>query len=605
MQIHVGASNFFSLFNDSNVGVPSFQRNYSWTRDQIEQFALDVFNTAKTGEAHFWGPIVVLRLEGSPKLLQVIDGQQRITTAIIFLSLLRDAAGELSDRIINAGTPGAFDVSQKVRPFLFQPPTYVESRFAGSYLVEAVLREYVITDPTVPGAPGEPVVTRKKITKGGAGMTPDQKKFSKELRKAYLQLKESLEKELNDQPESERKNLINRLFDAVTNLFEIHTMQLSNEDDAYVLFESLNDRGLRLNPSDLLKTYTLRAVKNSSSPMTVEMALESWDETVSALGDFDFTKFLRHYLLTQTDNAIQSRQIFKEFKKRVGSLGELGAQKNLIQIKAAANTYATLLGELQYETEEIRDAFARMNSYSDTHRVFLLGLVQAMGEDQETLRLLTRTIEFLSFRWIAAGQNAQELESIYQKKVRGLLQNPTEIYARDLSRELIALAPTEQKLDNLTNSDSPALQRYVLRRIEASGGGAIAGTPHIEHLAPKNPAANNPHWINAIAKKESLDPNELVYDDYVSNWGNLTLLEHKINISISNLPWPEKLAGNDRYKGINASNYGLNTYIKTLPAWRKVEILKREVWIKGCVSTLLSEEWVRTGLARIEVWNGE
>ena len=59
------------------------------------------------------------------------------------------------------------------------------------------------------------------------------------------------------------------------------------------------------------------------------------------------------------------------------------------------------------------------------------------------------------------------------------------------------------------------------------------------------------------------------------------------------------------YRGINASNYGLNTYIKTLPAWRKVEILKREVWIKGCVSTLLSEEWVRTGLARIEVWNGE
>lgn len=226
-----------------------------------------------------------------------------------------------------------------------------------------------------------------------------------------------------------------------------------------------------------------------------------------------------------------------------------------------------------------------------------------MGEYQESLRLMTRTIEFCLFGGLLQVKMPRNL-SRFIKKVRGLLQNPTEIYARDLSRELIALAPTEQKLDNLTNSDSPALQRYVLRRIEASGGGAIAGTPHIEHLAPKNPAANNPHWINAIAKKRALIQTNL-YTTIMSPIGNLTLLEHKINISISNLTWPEKLAGNDRYKGINASNYGLNTYIKTLPAWRKVEILKREVWIKGCVSTLLSEEWVRTGVARIEVWNGE
>jgi hypothetical protein len=604
MQINIGATNISNLFNGTTtVSVPSFQRNYSWAKDQIEQFLLDIYESAESHQPHFWGPIVLLRLPASHSDLQIIDGQQRITTTMIFLSIVRDKALELPDRIINPGTPGAFDIAPAVRNFIFQPPIFATPRFTGSYMIEDILKTYVLADPQAPGAPGQPPVARPLITPRGAGMTAGVRTYTRELRAAHIQMNKSLTDKLTALNDSAKKTLIADLFTALTTNFEIHTMELTNEDDAYILFESLNDRGLRLNPSDLLKTLTLREVRANPGHLTVDQALTTWDETVANLGEYDFTKFLRHYLLTLTNDKVQSRKIFGEFKKQISQLGPLGAVLNLNQVKAASDHYSTLLGVTNHPDPQLRESFERMNGYSDTHRVFLLGLLQC-GLDTQSMRLLTRAIEYLSFRWISAGWNAQELETIYQSLIRQLIGNPTATTAVNIKNDILTKAPNNAAISGVTRNDSANLQRYVLRRIEASTGGAIAGVPNIEHLAPQNPPAGDLHWYAAVAQKDTPDANGLYYDDYVSNWGNLTLLEDKLNKSIQNSPWPQKLNGNGNYAGISASNYNINGYIKTLPGWTAIEILKREQWIATCVTTLLSPSWVNNGTANIAMWNG-
>lgn len=610
MQITTGASNLLNLFNErgtSTVSVPSFQRNYSWTEIQIEQFLTDVYASAEDDEAHFWGPIVVLRHPQNPSNLEIIDGQQRISTTIIFLSLLRDQAFALPSRVINEGTPGSFDIAPAVRNFLFRQPLYNQTKFSGSYLIDDILQAYVLADPD----------GRPKLTKRGAKMSAATKKQTRELRAAYLKMSESLMKKLAAIPENDRKNFVYQVFDALTRNFEIHTMELTSEDDAYLLFESLNDRGLRLNPSDLLKTFTLREIRDSTSGSDLEEAIEKaltdWDETVSNLGDYDFTKFLRHYLLTLTDDKVQTGKIFAQFKKQISSLGKHGALKNLKSLNRASEHYAALLGNPEDEKgfdQELLAAFIRMNRYSDTHRVFLLGMLECELE-VESQHLLTRSVEYLSFRWIGAGKNAQELETLYQTQIRALISAPTAAKAKKVAADLVDAAPDDKALEELTSSESTELQRYILRRIESSTGGAIAGIPHIEHLAPQNPDKDDSHWFQAVAKAETdakkKDPDAKgpFYEDYSSNWGNLTLLEDALNKSIKNSPWPKKLAGSGKYKGISASNYNINGHIKTMPKWTAVEIGLREKWIKKCISELVSKKWVNGEKITIEMWDGK
>ncbi len=607
MQITTGAADIYNLFSSggtSTVSVPSFQRNYSWTKDQVSQFLSDIYECAENNQSHFWGPIVVLRDPQKPTELQIIDGQQRITTTIIFLSILRDRAKELTDPIINPGTPGAYDITPAVRNFLYQPPLYTHPRFSGSYLIDEVLQKYVLADPTSPAANGGPDVPRPPLTVRGAQMSASLKTQTKELRSAYLQMSKSIDEKLTALPDGQKKLLVANLFTALTSHFEIHTMELNNEDDAYILFESLNDRGLRLNPTDLLKTFTLREVKNNPGALTVDEALDDWDDMVENLGDFDFTKFLRHYLLTKSDNKIQTGKIFREFKNQISSLGKNGAVQNLTRVKSASVNYAILLGKVAHPDNSLSAAFTRMNLYSDTHRVFLLGMLET-GLPIGSLQLLTRSIEFLSFRWIAAGKNAQDLETLYQRSVRELLSNSTAATASKISQDLMNAAPSQQEFDDLTRTESIGLERYILRRIEASTGGAIAGVPHIEHLAPQNPSTTDTHWFTAIAKKDQLDKNGFDYDDYKINWGNLTLLEDSLNKSIRNSPWPTKIAGTGRYKGISASNYNLNGHIRTMKQWTADDILRREKWLKTCIGQLLSPQWVNSGNATITMWNGK
>lgn len=607
MQINTGAPDIYNLFSSNgttSVSVPSFQRNYSWTKDQVGQFVTDIFECARDNNPHFWGPIVVLRDPKSPAELQIIDGQQRITTAMIFLSILRDRSLELTDRIIHPGTPGAYDIAPIVRNFLFQPPLYATPRFSGSYLIDDILKKFVLADPSSPAPKGGALIPRPPLTVRGAKMSATLKTQTKELRSAYLLMSKSIDKELASHKASEQKNFIASVFTALTTNFEIHTMELINEDDAYLLFESLNDRGLRLNPSDLLKTFTLREVKNNPGATTVQQALEDWDDMVENLGDFDFTKFLRHYLLTKTDGKVQTGKIFTEFKRQIGKLGKNGALQNLTNVKAASENYAILLGKVAHTDKDLTDSFVRMNGYSDTHRVFLLGMLEA-GLPIGSLHLLTRTIEFLSFRWIAAGKNAQDLENLYQESVRALLAKPTAATATQIAADLMKKAPNEPEFDDLTRTEAVGLERYILRRIESSTGGAIAGVPHIEHLAPQKPAKTDTHWFTAVAKPDVPDTKGFDYDDYKTNWGNLTLLEDSLNKSIKNSPWPTKVKGTGRYEGISASNYNINSHIKTLKKWSGPDILRREKWIKKCISELVSAKWVKTGKATITMWDGK
>jgi hypothetical protein len=603
MQITPGARNLGNFFDGVKVRIPSFQRNYSWTKKQVEQFLADVYGTAESEVNHFWGPLVVLRRPEAPRELEVIDGQQRLTTAVVMLAALRDHAATLSQPMVNPGTPGQWPAFTAVRNFLFQPPTLSQPKFEGSYLIAKVLSERIIADPTTPDANGG-VVSRPPLSRNGGGMTVAERKHSKELRTAYTQIQESLSKKITAQPtDAAKTQYVASVFFALTTRFEIYTLELSNEDDAFVLFESLNDRGLRLNPADILKTLTLHDISQSPGIMSVDKALETWDDAAESLGDLDFTKFLRHYLLTKTTRKVQNHRIVSEFRELIERLNPDGACKNLLDIENAAMHYSFALGITKHPDAQLAECFERMNRYSDTHRVFAIALLKTQI-DMPSKRRLARAVEFLSYRWITAGQNAQELESLYQKLSHALAADQRASGVDTVVAELVKAAPDDARfISSLTENDSPHMLRYLLYRIEESQGGGLSASTDLEHLAPQSPAAHSAYWHGKIASTSEPDASGLLYENYVDSWGNITLLESKLNKSIKNSEWPQKVAGVGNYKGLNASNYSVNSTLKTLPEWTGEMIRHRESWLTECALSLVSTNWVDTGVATVAMWN--
>ena len=605
MNINLGARSLNAMFLEGpHIEIPSFQRNYSWTKYQISQFLTDVYASAEQGTNHFWGPIVILKRSIPLTVMEIIDGQQRITTAVIMLSLLRDQARKLVEPMANQGAPGQWEVYPAIRNFLFQAPTYANQKFRGSYLISDVLAKYVIADPEIPSPNNAPPKVRETMTARSSSLTPSQKRYSKELRAAYRLMGESLQKEIASKPTDRAKTrFVSELFMALTQRFEIYTLELTDENDAFVLFESLNDRGLKLNPTDILKTVTLNAIRDRNGSAAVESALDIWDGSVEVLGDYDFTKFLRHHLLIKTDRSVQNGTIVREFRSRIEALGENGAHRNLEELERSAGLYAQLLGTTPHPDQRLRECFLRISRYSDTHRVFLLGMLHT-SIDISSQRKLARAIEYLSFRWIASGMNAQQLETIYQTQVRLLIENQTTEGANAVVEHLINAAPDDAKFgDALVQSDSPDLMRYVLFRIEESQGGGLLATTDLEHLAPQRPGANRDYWTTNVASDQKPDQYDRTYDDYVDSWGNVTLLESRLNQSIKNSVWETKISGSGSLKGLTASNYRLNEAIKEAPSWTADHIKNREAWIRATAISLIGATWVRTGQRVVEMWN--
>ena len=82
MEIKADSESLSHIFAGNNtIVVPDYQRNYAWQGAQIDSFVDDLLQAVKEGDSHFFGPIVLLKPHNASEG-QLIDGQQRITTAI-------------------------------------------------------------------------------------------------------------------------------------------------------------------------------------------------------------------------------------------------------------------------------------------------------------------------------------------------------------------------------------------------------------------------------------------------------------------------------------------------------------------------------------------
>lgn len=528
----------YRLFKDHEYQIPPYQRDYSWDTEQWEQLWNDLSDFKSIApEEHFLGPLIVTPTEGGSDTFEVIDGQQRLTTLQIIISIIRDAWIQMGDR--SHTTQGvSVPNRQMTSDLIFSLTPAVRHNFTPNKHLRKIFKDFVQTPF---GDPGRKFFDNKEALLGYA-----YNDRASELVRAYKYFYSRI---IALGEEDLRK--FEQFFLQKVRLLKVIAGGSSN---AFLLFETLNYRGLELTQTDLVKSYLFSRILTED---VHDHYVNEWDRVVDNIGGKSPDLFLRHYLLLYSKK-VMKRDIYAEIKRKYETREQAIAFVD--DLSKFSNLYSYLVRETEFEGHNreilnvLFDDLALLNV--DTQNIYLLAILYQFYSERTTVDLekienAARLSETLSFRWITCGRNAQDLESIYQQAASMVMDEETpEDNFEEAQKLILDSLPSDQEFQSaLQNSIIKSNRRgqYILRKIDEWQNGDTSSYVlmdptklHLEHIAPQRPSFDS-DWKSQMK-------GELNYREVIYRIGNMMLLRDRINRSVSNFSFEKKLA---RYKKQN------------------------------------------------------
>jgi uncharacterized protein with ParB-like and HNH nuclease domain len=322
------ATPLLSLFEQKiRFEVPLFQRQYVWSREQqweplwedISRKFVEYLEGRKDAPVHFLGAMVLdQKLTPSTHVVkrQVIDGQQRLTTLQIFLAAFRDFCREQECEELAKEFDGythnkGMMANPEVDKFKVWPTQLDRAQFAD---VVGIGSRAAIEDK-------HPLVRQKYARKYDPRprMVEAYLFFSDQIRECFL----GTESEPPIAAENALEERIELAFQALKNALQIVAIDLEKEDDAQVIFETLNARGEPLLPADLLRNYIfLRAARlNEGQEELYEKYWRRFDDefwrTEVRQGRLNRPRsdlFMQHFLASRQTVDIPIKHLFVEYR---------------------------------------------------------------------------------------------------------------------------------------------------------------------------------------------------------------------------------------------------------------------------------------------------
>jgi hypothetical protein len=511
MIINVDKTNLNRLLGVPNrqLTIPAYQRPYAWEAEQVDELWHDIVETL--GSNHFMGSVVLCSPDQARP--EVIDGQQRLTTIILLLALIRDEYQLRKPDLVGR-------IQQFLQNAYAEPD--LRFKFRPGNANARVFTDFILCAPDDDSR--RDWTTVRQLASHELNRNLRMIENVERLKSYLIPWLAASDNPLQALEQIERK--------IMTGL-EFVVIDVPDIANAFIIFETLNDRGLALSAGDLLKNHLLAAAAKSSE--SVEALAADWDMIIDSLEGGDITRFLRHYLLTQHAQ-VQKDDVFALFKKEVGSRGVKPLVKDL---KLMARFYGQFIKPELVANQAVREAYQNLNTLRATMCYSAL-LAASSALDNDTLRDFARLCEVLTFRYSTiCSKDSKELERFYHQAAKVLAANGAEGLG-EARKILEAAAPSSEEFVLAFRQQSMGRQyivNYIFRGIEnhlSPEEKTLLNTQqvHIEHIMPQTLSLA---WREALG--EDADQHEL----FVNRWGNLTLLGGKLNITASNQPFAEKL----------------------------------------------------------------
>jgi hypothetical protein len=525
--------NLLSLTNPPIV-VPDWQRNYSWTTSEVETFWNDLihFDGAYPGDTinaqeYFLGSVVIVDNAVSHLLL---DGQQRLATSAILLSVIRDflkrssrdAATRIQTRYLSD-----FDDAADRTTYKMTLNTY-DRDFFKREILESRDGDYAIPEP---GIESHRLVHQARAFFEGQFETTFARHATPE--------------------EAHRWAL--RICTVLTNHMSVVAVLSEDEDNAASVFETLNDRGIGLSTPDLLRNLLLRRAPEPERQEIIDL----WREILEMEGDPNLKTFLRHYWVSRYGD-IKTQSLYREIKARIlaDNVSSLDLSRSL---RDAATIYESLL-LARDDSNEVASLLADVNALGAS--ALYPALLSAFQVDSDQVGPLLRALIATYMRHTVIGrkENSRVEDTVF-RLARDLRANGD--FAASINT-LRAFAPADPEFANTFATASVSRMeaaRYVLRELEhdlrRAGELQVAPPPrtHVEHIYPQNPPP------------ERRSPQ---HASIVNRIGNLTLLAGRLNAAAKNAAFVDKLPYYQQ------SELLLNAEIRQNAEWRIEEISLRQ-----------------------------
>lgn len=535
--------------------IPRFQRPYSWERENIEDFWTDVF--VNSGPDYFIGSMVVFKPENSDTAF-VVDGQQRLTTITMLLAALRNAFRDNGFEDSAAGIQSLIerrDIDNNDQ-YSLQTETsypYFQEHIQSSKAPQA--------DPEI-GREEEALsltfgffTTQLKVTVNAIKIdkTSDQKSKSNRIKKKLSELRDKLLS------------------------LKVIYIDLDNEDDAYLIFETMNTRGKDLEPSDLVKSHLTKLLKPGNK--NVDITKDFWNKIVDTIegseADLTVTTYLHHYWLSRYEY-VTVKELYKDIKRKVG---KSQAKPLLDDLVKDAKTYRAIqeTGYRKWSKNErqIKDALDALILFRVKQPLpMVLALMHAyesnqlkLGQVQDMLGVI-ENFHFL-FTAITSQRSSGGISFMYALHARNLL-NASDANARgrvlnELKKKLHdKLPPYEEFVSNFSGlaftdqfTKQKKIIQYILAKIDrrqASGVAVDYEQMTIEHITPQSDRSMS--------------------TEAIGNIGNLLLCEGGFN--------GKELAAKsfvEKKKILNESGLSLDEPLKNASRWTEKEIRSRAAWM--------------------------
>ncbi len=289
------------LGNGRTYKVPLFQRDYSWTQDDWEDLWQDIQNVLQGHEpVHYMGYLVLQTQDN--KNYDIIDGQQRLTT----LSLLVLAVLKLLSDFVERGIQS--DDNRRR-----------EEQLRNNYI------GYL--DPVTLVPQTKLTLNRNNDAFYRDRLVPLQSLPKRGLRSSEHLLRKGFEwfsRQIADQYAARKDGAVLAQFlSDVADSLHFTVITVTDELNAFKVFETLNSRGVRLSPTDLLKNYLFSVVHREGSHISEIEALERrWNRMVDQLGSESFPAFLRSHWNSR-EPLVRESELFKTIRAATFNKGKV------------------------------------------------------------------------------------------------------------------------------------------------------------------------------------------------------------------------------------------------------------------------------------------
>lgn len=538
--------------NGLRYEIPKFQRDYTWEAEHWDDLWQDIKALLSNEDNEHYMGYLVLQTSNN-KEFQIIDGQQRLTT----MSLLILATLKCIKELVDAGIDSEKNLKRKDN-LLNSYIGYVDP-------VTLISNNKLKLNRNSDDYYKQHLVLLKELPLRNTNTS------EKHMRECFNWYLERIKKEFNS------GESLAAFIDSIVDKLFFTVIEVTDQLNAFKVFETLNARGVQLSSSDLLKNYLFSVVDETKPHISEIEELENiWSKIVGKLGEQKFEDYLRYYW-NSIYKSVSKKNLFKAIK------GKIKSKEDVFELIRNLNDTADIYLAIQNPEDvywrdkpEVRKYLKDLKLFQikQTNSLFLSGL---RNLDFDNFKKLVKICSIVSFRYnIIGGLNPNAQEDVYNT-VALKIANINEFVVTDFQSIYVGDLNFEndfstKEFKNTTRNHK--IVKYILSKIELyqfkNEIDPESDLFTIEHILPENADES---WGEFTFE----EMNRSVY-----RIGNLTLLEKKWKREADQKSFAQKLnyffKSNSEITKSIAENF--NTWNEEKIASRQRELAKyaKSIW---------------------------